>query len=159
LGYARGDEPGNDLLKLAASLPDVKNTPHTPQVFADAQRLADMERSHRAWLAGGLCLAAAALLAAFYVRRRRKLSPAEQVLIVALTLAALGSAGDSAVHAFVTYPDRTHWDLDTPISGKVANHRIIWRQGAVSQSNPNVFTSVQGSFDQWGSISGSRLAF
>jgi hypothetical protein len=68
--------------------------------------------------------------------------------------------GGSVSHAFVTFDQKTIWDLDKPLTGKVENQRIVWRQSsAVAKDNADSFAGVTNSFNKWENVANSRLAF
>jgi hypothetical protein len=162
--YADGRDPGLDPSALAARLTGAsvhaQNT--VPAVVADARAMEESRQIQRSWLMLAIVMGTSALIAAFLVARRRKAAVTVRnvSLLVFGAMTAGAVLGGAGAHAFVTFDQKTIWDLDTAITNKVAGNKIIWGQTAsVSKSNPDVFTGVQGSFDRWASVTGSRLAF
>lgn len=174
--YAVGVKPSADPAKLAATLPPSTvghiqsiNTlaPEAQSKVAALNEMRNAEaaaaESRRAKLALGGVTLLSALLAAFIVVRRKnsKAASGKNVAMVLggalLTGAILGGAG---ARAFVTFEQRTIWNLDRPVIGKVADGKILVKQStAVSKTNPNSFTGVLNSLNKWANVTGSRLGF
>ncbi|MCK6472927.1 MAG: PKD domain-containing protein [Planctomycetes bacterium] len=130
-----------------------------------AQQAHEAQAQQRSWFYAGLACVLFALAAAGYVyfRRHRRAKGATVrtlALFLGAMLAAGGGIGWSASQAFVQFPNDTIWDLDNDLPGRVANGEVIWRPSTTtSVTNPNCMTTVQGSFQKWEDIVGSRLAF
>lgn len=162
--YALG-QSAPDAAELAAKLPPSIHTATTPAVVLDAMALKQSAEARSAWYysvaAVVLVLAMAALIV--WKRRRQKAGPGSARAISLLLIGALlagAKLGATTSHAFVQFDQKTTWDLDKTVAGKVENQRIIWKQSSsVSKTNPNVFTGVQQSFDRWEAVNASRLAF
>jgi PKD repeat protein len=166
LSYAAGKPSENDAARLAAVLPPSGShaSAMTPAVVTDFK---DMERAARArmvWLGGMFALAMVAVFAALWVRHRRKANAgsasARNVAMLMGAALLLGGVGGTASNAFVQFDQKTIWDLDKTVAGKVENNKIVWKQStAVSKTNPNVFTGVSTAYGKWEAVNSSRLAF
>ena len=161
--YAAGKEAAIDPSELAAKLPGASaDSAQVPSVVANAAAMREAAELRRGWLILGLIVATVAFISALLVyRRKRKLATARAVVAILFGATLAGVIfGGAGAHAFVTFDQKTVWNLDVPIAGKVAGQKIIWKQTpAVSKTNANVFPLVQGSFDKWASVTGSRLSF
>ena len=161
--YAAGKEPALDPSELAAKLPGASaESGKVPSVVANATAMREAAELRRGWLILGLIVATVAFASALLVyRRKRKLATARAMVAILFGATLAGALfGGVGAHAFVTFDQKTVWNLDVPIPSKVAGQKIIWKQTpAVSKTNANVFTQVQGSFDKWASVAGSRLSF
>jgi len=164
--YATGAST-KDAALLAATLP--ASTSHlqssaAPAVVADVLSTQQAERVRQAWLLSAFSLTFVALLAALIIARRRKLKAAKAtsrtIALLLGTALSAGALGGMTANAFVQFDQKTIWDLDKTVLGKVEGQQIIWKQStSVSKTNANPFPNVQGAFDKWEAVDRSRLAF
>jgi PKD repeat protein len=164
--YAAGKEAEIDAGALAPKLMPSSSHLHnqTPLAVSDARAMRQNAREQKAWLTLALGLFFSVLAMALWLRRRRHATAAVSkrtiMLMMCAGLLAGAALGGGVSHAYVTFDQGTIWDLDTPISGKVASQRVIWRQStATAKDNSSCFNGVTNSFNKWENVASSRLAF
>jgi len=163
--YAKNGTPEKDPARVAMLLPNLSQTHSTlPSAVEDLAAMQRETRAKQAWAFSALVLTLVSIGAAYWVHHRRKMKAApvksnNLMLILAASLAGGAMLGTSA-NAFVQFDQKTIWALDTPLTGKVANSKILWKQSrSVSVTNSNCFANVQSAFNKWEAVNLSRLAF
>jgi len=164
--YAKNGTPEKDPARVAILLPNAQSNSHSaiPAAVEDLAAMQRETRAKQAWALSALVLTLVSIGAAYWVHHRRKMKAApvkSSNLLMILGAAMAGGAllGGSA-NAFVQFDQKTIWGLDTPLTGKVANGKIIWKQStSVSVTNSSSFANVSSAFNKWEAVNLSRLAF
>lgn len=164
--YAKNGTPEKDPARVAILLPNAQSSNHStvPSAVEDLAAMQRETRAKQAWAFSALVLTLVSIGAAYWVHHRRKMKAApvksnNLMLILAASLAG-GALLGTSTNAFVQFDQKTIWALDTPLTNKVANSKIIWKQStSVSVTNSGVFSNVQSAFNKWEAVNLSRLAF